>query len=104
MEGFVSCMNPLTVGIEQGPISELIRTEAHSYDVLSGIADKIYLLYLTTSATRENKDMIKADWYSVESGFSHTNLSVNSGMFLNFHNFSLECIRIVVIIIVNRLS
>ena len=42
MGGFVSCMNPLTVGTEQRrrPISELIRTETHIYDIISGIADK----------------------------------------------------------------
>ena len=33
-------MAPLTVRTEQGPVSELIRTEAHSYDVISGIANK----------------------------------------------------------------
>ena len=40
MEGFVSCMSPLTMGTEQRPIRELIRIEAQSYDVISGIADK----------------------------------------------------------------
>ena len=40
MGGFVSWMTPLTAGTEQGPISELIRTETHIYDIISGIADK----------------------------------------------------------------
>ena len=62
MEGFVSCINPLTVGTEQGSISELIRTEAHSYDVISGIADKnIPAVYNhQCHLERENKDIIKA--------------------------------------------
>ena len=36
----VSCTSPLTVGTEQGPISALMRSEASSCDIISGIADK----------------------------------------------------------------
>ena len=64
------------MGTEQRPISELIRTEAHSYDVISGIADKNKPAVVHQ---RQNRDIIKADWCSVESGFSDTSLGVNSG-------------------------
>ena len=69
------------MGTEQRPISELIRTEAHSYDVISGIADKNKpaVVHHQCHLVRQNRDIIKADWCSVESGFSDTSLGVNSG-------------------------
>ena len=65
-------MSSLTVGTEQGPISELIRTEAHSYDVISDIADKNVPTVFNHQChmVRENNHIIKADWCGVESGFS----------------------------------
>ena len=106
MLGFVSCISPLTVGTEQGLIIELIRTEAHSYDVISGIADKNIPVVFNYQChlVRKNKDIIKAEWYSVESGFSLTNFNVNGGTFLNFPIFSLECITTVIIVKDNRPS
>ena len=73
MEDFVSCMTPLTVGTEQGPISELITTWAHSYDVISGIADKNIPAIFNHQCrlVRENNDIVKAEWCSMDSGFLH---------------------------------
>ena len=72
------------MGTEQRPISELIRTEAHSYDVISGIADKNIPAVVNHQChlVRQNRDIIKADWCSGESGFSDTSLGVNSGLLL----------------------
>ena len=70
-------MTPLTVGTEQGPIRELIRTEAHSYDVISSIADKNVFNH-QCHLVRENNGIIMADWCSVDCGFLHINLSINS--------------------------
>ena len=69
-----------------------IRTEAHSYNVISCIADKNIPAVVNHQChlVRENKDIIKAEWCGVESGFSLTNFSVNGGTFLNFPIFSLD--------------
>ena len=78
MECFVSCTKPLRVGTEQGPNSEMIRTEAHSYDVTSDnadMADKSIAAVFNHQChlVRENKDIIKADQCSV---VSRTQISV----------------------------
>ena len=65
-------------------IRELIRTEVHGYDVISALADKSVIAVVNHQChlVRENRDIIEADWCSVESGFSDPNLSVNSGILL----------------------
>ena len=53
-------------------MSELIRTEAHIYDVISGIAERNICAVFNHRChlVREDKDIIKAEWCSIESGFS----------------------------------
>ena len=51
------------MGTEQGPICEVIRSEAHSYHIISDIADNnIPVFNHQCHLVRVNKDIIKADW------------------------------------------